>query len=113
MAKFLETLDMIEKLEAKVYIPAHADASGDVKELIAANRAKVHEIAEFLVELCREPKTFEKILKAVFDRYGLVMDDNQHVLVGSTIKSYLSYLYDGGRVKAEFIDNEMLWSAAQ
>ena len=41
------------------------------------------------------------------------MDDNQHVLVGSTIKSYLSYLYDDGRVKAEFIDNEMLWSAAQ
>ena len=113
VAKFLESLDMIEKLEAKVYIPAHADASGDVKELIAANRAKVHEIAEFLVELCREPKTFEKILKAVFDRYGLVMDDNQHVLVGSTIKSYLSYLYDGGMVKAEFIDNEMLWSAAQ
>ncbi|OUO94602.1 MBL fold metallo-hydrolase [Cloacibacillus sp. An23] len=113
VAKFLETLDMIETLEAKLFIPAHCDASEDVKELAALNRAKVHEIAGLLVDLCREPKTFEKILKAVFDRCGLKMDDNQYVLVGSTIKSYLSYLYDGGRVKAEFKDNEMLWSAAQ
>lgn len=113
VAKFLETLDMIETLEAKLFVPAHADPTEDVKELAAANRAKVHEIAELLCELCREPKSFEKILKAVFDRYGLTMDDNQYVLVGSTIKSYLSYLCDNGRVKAEFIDNEMLWSAAQ
>ena len=113
VAKFLETLDMIETLEAKLFVPAHADAAEDVHKLAAANRAKVLEIAELLVGLCREPKTFEKILKAVFDHYGLTMDDNQHVLVGSTIKSYLSYLYDNGRVKAEFIDNEMLWSAAQ
>lgn len=113
VAKFLETLDMIETLEAKLFVPAHADAAEDVRELAAANRAKVLEIAELLVGLCREPKTFEKILKAVFDHYALTMDDNQHVLVGSTIKSYLSYLYDNGRVTAEFIDNEMLWSAAQ
>ena len=38
---------------------------------------------------------------------------HQHVRDGSTIKSYLSCLYDSGRVKAEFIDNEMLWSAVQ
>ena len=112
VAKFLETLDMLEGLEAKIFIPAHCDATDDIKELVAINRAKTLEIAELLVELCSEPKTFEKILKSVFDRYDLAMNDNQYVLVGSTVRSYLSYLYDCGRVTAEFIDNEMLWRAA-
>ena len=35
---------------------------------------------------------FEHILQKVFDRYQLVMTIEQYVLVGSTIRSYLSWL---------------------
>ncbi|MDO5115292.1 MAG: MBL fold metallo-hydrolase [Synergistaceae bacterium] len=110
-AKFLETLDMLERLEAKIFIPSHNEPLEDIKELIAVNRAKILEIAALLEDIAREPKSFERILKELFDHYGLTMDDNQYVLVGSTVKSYLSYLYDAGKLKAEFSDNEMLWSA--
>ncbi|MCQ4765053.1 MBL fold metallo-hydrolase [Cloacibacillus evryensis] len=110
VAKFLETLDMLEGLEAKIFIPAHNEPLTDIRELIEVNRAKVHEIAALLCEICAAPKTFERILKEVFARYGLTMDHNQYVLVGSTIRSYLSWLHDGGRLNIEFIDNEMLWS---
>lgn len=113
VAKFLETLEMLETLEAKLFVPAHNEAVTDIKELIAVNRAKVHEVAALVGEICAAPKTFEKILKEVFDRYGLTMDHNQHVLVGSTIRSYLSWLHDGGRLDIEFCDNEMLWSTAK
>ena len=109
VAKFLETLNILETLDAKVFISAHCDATDNIKELVSINRAKVHEIAEFILKQCGEPKTFEKILKALFDRYGLAMDDNQYVLVGSTVRSYLSYLCDSGKVAPEFADNEMLW----
>ncbi len=112
VAKFIETLDMLGTLEARLFIPSHCDASPDIKELIALNRAKVLEIESLLLELCREPATFEKILKELFDRYSLTMDDGQYILVGSTVKSYLSYLYDRGKVRIEFIGNEMLWGAA-
>ncbi len=50
-------------------------------------------------------------MKAVFDRYGLSMDFNQYVLVGSTIRSYLSWLLDRGEVAAGISDNMLLWSA--
>ena len=110
VAKFLETLDMLEGLEAKIFIPAHNEPLTDIRELIEVNRAKVHEIAALLCEICAAPKTFERILKEVFARYDLTMDHNQYVLVGSTIRSYLSWLHDGGRLNIEFIDNEMLWS---
>jgi len=37
------------------------------------------------------------------------MNINQYVLIGSTIKSYLSYLKDEDKITYEFIDNKMIW----
>ena len=48
-------------------------------------------------------------MKRVFEHYGLVMNISQYVLIGSTIKSYLSYLYEENRITYEFIDNRMIW----
>jgi hypothetical protein len=38
------------------------------------------------------------------------MDFNQYVLVGSTIRSYLSFMFDTNLLKVEFINNKMFWS---
>ena len=108
---YLETLDKVERLEGSCFIPAHAPAAEDIAPLAALNRNKVLEIAEAVKEICRTPKTQEQVLKAVFDRYGLSMDFNQYVLVGSTIRSYLSWLLDRGEVAAEFTGNTLVWSA--
>lgn len=108
---YLETLDKVERLEGSCFIPAHAPAAEDIAPLAALNRNKVLEIAEAVKEICHTPKTQEQVLKAVFDRYGLSMDFNQYVLVGSTIRSYLSWLLDRGEVAAGISDNMLLWSA--
>ena len=67
------------------------------------------EIRELLLELCRVPRTFETLLKEVFDHYGLVMTFQQHVLVGSTIRSYLSWLKDMGEMEAYIEENCLYW----
>jgi hypothetical protein len=64
-----------------------------------------------LVEICMEPICFEEILKKVFDFYSLSLDINQYVLVGSTVRSYLSYLHDNDRLEMMFQDNRLLWRA--
>lgn len=58
------------------------------------------------------PQTFESVLKTVFDDYGLTMTFQQHVLVGSTIRSYLSWLKDEGRLTAYVEGNRMFWSVS-
>ena len=58
---------------------------------------------------CKKEMIFEEILKYIFDEYNLTMNANQYVLVGSTIKSYLSYLLDENKLSYEFKDNKMLW----
>ena len=37
------------------------------------------------------------------------MNSQQYVLVGSTIKSYLSYLKDIEKIEVIFENNKMLW----
>lgn len=109
---YLKTLDMVEGIEAAMFVPAHADASADVKQLVRYNRDKVHEVAERILSICEEPKCFERILQEVFIGYGLTMNFEQYVLVGSTVRSYLSWLKDTGKVSAEFQDAMLLWHKA-
>ena len=99
-------------MEATMFVPAHAEASADIKELVRYNRGKVHEVADRILSICGEPMCFERILQEVFKGYGLSMNFEQYVLVGSTVRSYLSWLKDTGKVSAEFRDSMLLWQKA-
>ena len=107
--EFLNTLDFLETLKGKLYIPSHCEATEDITELIKLNRDKVQEIIDKIYEICKQEKTFEEILKTIFDEYNLTMNTNQYVLIGSSIKSYLAYLCDEGKISYEFRENKMLW----
>ena len=106
---FLETLDKLANLDGALFIPAHCAATNDLKKLIKINRDKVNEISDFIYQCCRSATIFEVILQTVFEHYQLTMDATQYVLVGSTVRSYLAYLCDSGRLEYIFQDNKMLW----
>ena len=109
VAAYLETLENVKKLKAKLFIPAHAETTEDITDLAQYNIDKVHEIADRIEDICQEPICFEDILQKLFTDYGLAMNFEQYVLVGSTVRSYLSWLRDSGRLEAEFSDNRLLW----
>lgn len=109
---YLESLEKIKHLTGTLFVPAHAEATEDIVPLVQRNIDKVVEITGVLKKICEEPKRFEDILKLIFDHYGLTMDFNQYVLVGSTIRSYLSYLHDDGDVAVVFADNQLYYKTA-
>lgn len=109
VAAYLDTLERIKTLRARLFVPAHAEAAEDVTPLADYNIAKVHEIAGQIVDLCAQPRTFEQILQRLFTKYGLTMTYEQYVLVGSTVRSYLSWLKDSGRLTCWFENNLLLW----
>ena len=112
VAAYLNTLEMVKSLRAKMFVPAHSAASEDVTELAQYNIDKVLEIADKITGICREPLCFEVILQKLFADYGLTMNFEQYVLVGSTVRSYLAWLKDNGRVNTLFEDNMLLWQRA-
>lgn len=110
---YLETLDMIETLEAPMFVPAHTEAVESMKELAQLNRSVVLEIADVILELCTEPTNFETVLQKLFDHYGLAMSFEQYALVGNTLRSYMSWLKDTGRLNAVIESNMIFWVKAQ
>ncbi len=111
VAAYLDTLERVAAMRAKLFVPAHADATEDIAPLASLNIRQVHAVAEALLAIIRTPVCFEEALKAVFDQYGLTMNFEQYVLVGSTVRSYLSWLKDAGRATVTFTDNRLLWAA--
>lgn len=109
VAAYLNTLEMVKTMRAKLFIPAHAEAMENIADLAQYNIDKVREIAEKIVAICAVPKCFESILQQLFAAYSLTMNFEQYVLVGSTVRSYLAWLKDSGRLDARFEDNMLLW----
>ena len=109
VAAYLKTLEMVKSLRAKMFIPAHAAASEDIADLAQYNIDKVLEIAGKITGICQEPINFEAILQKLFADYGLTMNFEQYVLVGSTVRSYLAWLKDTGRLNGLFENNMLLW----
>ena len=112
VAAYLDTLEKVKTMQAAAFVPAHAEVTEDIAPLAQYNIDKVHEIAGHMVALCAEPVIFEELLKKLFDDYGLTLTFEQYVLVGSTVKSYLAWLKDTGRLAALFEDNRLLWRRA-
>ena len=109
VAAYLKTLEMVKSLRAKMFVPAHAAASEDIAGLAQYNIDKVLEIAEKITGICQEPLCFETILQKLFADCGLTMTFEQYVLVGSTVRSYLAWLKDTGKLNGLFENNMLLW----
>ena len=109
VAEYLNTLERIKSLKAKLFVPAHAPVTEDITELADYNINKVHEVIGKLLSICQKPICFEHILQRLFSDYGLTMTFEQYALVGSTVRSYLSFLKDNEKLEAVFENNMLLW----
>ena len=111
VAAYLNTLEKVEGMKAEWFVPSHADAAKEIASLARINRNKVQEIGEVIVGICEKPASFEYILKKVFDVFGLTMTFEQHALIGSTVRSYLTWLSDLQKLKLSIEENVLVWSA--
>lgn len=111
VAEYLNTLESVKNMRAKIFVPAHAPITDEIFELAQYNIDKVYEISDDILSICDKPINFENILQRLFSDYGLTMNFEQYVLVGSTIRSYLSWLKDNGKLDAHFENNMLLWSS--
>lgn len=106
---YLETLEKVKKMKAVLFVPAHAEATEDIAPLAQYNIDKTLETANHIVDLCRKPLCFEHILQRLFQDYGLAMNFEQYALVGSTVRSYLAWLKDTGKLEVIFENHMLLW----
>ena len=109
VAAYLDTLEKVKTMQAAAFVPAHAEVTEDIAPLAQYNIDKVHQVSDRILALCAQPLCFEALLQKLFTAYGLEMTFQQYALVGSTVRSFLSWLKGEGRLTAEFADNMLLW----
>ena len=109
----MDTLEKVKTLQSDLFIPSHAEATKDIAPLAQHNIDKVHQVADRILEFCREPIGFDALLQKLFEAYDLKMDFSQNVLVGSTVKSYLTWLKDTGKVTVDFSTCMALWQTVE
>lgn len=112
VAAYLEPLTTIEMLKADIFVPSHADPCRDIKELTEVNRQKVFEIEQVIKTICHVPNTVDDIISEVFRTFGMSMTIEQYVLVGSTVRSYLSWMKDRGVLDFSVDNTVPLWKIA-
>ena len=112
VAAYLETLGRIREMEARLFIPAHAEPVADIRDLVRINVDATDAAADRIESLCGDGTSFDALLRGVFRTYGLQMTFGQHTLVGSTVRGYLTYLENCGRVRHECEDDLLLWRKA-
>ena len=105
---YLDTLEQVKAMTAALFVPSHAAAVEDIAPLAQYNIDRTQEAAERIAALCTGV-TFDEVLAGVFRTYGLAMSLPQYALMGSTVRSYLSYLMDKGEITTEPEACRMVW----
>lgn len=113
VAAYLHTLEKIQMLDASLFVPAHADPTPNIRPLAQYNVDTVYRNAERICLLCRKPIGFDDLLAALLSAGGMTLTAARYALVGSTLRSYLSWLCDLGRVRPLLVDHRLRWETVK
>lgn len=110
--KFRESIQLIENTKADFFIPSHGEVYNpeNIHAIAEINIMVTLELESLILNiLSKNPTTQENLLKEAADYAEIKLKMNQYILIGSTIRSYLSSMYDRGIIRFEIIDNKMIW----
>jgi len=111
VAGHLGTLENLRHLHGSWFVPSHAEHTQNITALIDANERRIAGTLDAITRSCGDDGApFDIILQRVCSMLGIVLDMNQYVLVGSAIRSMLSYLVDCGTVEPHVADGTVLWT---
>lgn len=107
-----ESLERLKGLDAKCFVPSHAEVCEEIESLADINIAAIDGVIEFIMESCEEAIRFEDLIEKIFVKYGMSMSVQQYALIGSTVRSYLSCLHERGELAIECGEGALFWKKA-
>lgn len=111
--KTKESLQKISGVESDFYVPGHGDVVTNVEGIAELNMLAILETENMILDELKSPKSMEELLKAVADRSGITLKTSQFCLIGSTLRSYVTGLYEAGKIEYVIEDNRMLWKSLE
>ena len=113
ISKHLDTLERIQHLDGKLFIPSHCEPMEDIRGLAQINMRNTYEVAEDIKRFCKDGLTIDELLEKIFAEYRIRLYIMQYALVGYTTRSYLSWLYARGEIKPVFEGTRLMWKTVE
>lgn len=110
VAATLRTLDFLDGLEAAWYVPCHAPASENIRDLIKINRQSILEIGGRILEGCSNtPLSREDILALLCSIYSIELNPTQYVLNLATVSAHITFLVENGSLEPIAREGRLYW----
>lgn len=104
-----KSIQKLAKIHSDSYIPGHGQITDNIEGISELNLIAIMETEDLIADELKEPKSTEELLQSLADRNGIRLGLSNYVLIGSTLRSYLSALYEEGRITFEIQDNKLQW----
>lgn len=111
LGAFKETLAKLNETGFTWYIPCHGDPVRRIQETVEMNQIAILSTEYCILRALDDGKelTFSELMKAVADMNDIKLRTPQYLLIGSTIRGYLYYLYDQNKIDCKMKENQLFW----
>lgn len=106
---YIESLNFLKTLDGNTIVPSHAEVTTSLGELVDYNLKQIYSIIDIIIDYLSKEHTLEDVVAYMFNYYELKMSYNKYMLITSTIRSYLSYLSNEGKIKNYFKKNKLVF----
>ncbi|HKM38931.1 MAG TPA: MBL fold metallo-hydrolase [bacterium] len=105
----LATLAKLAHFEADIFVPAHGEVTTDIGPVLTANRQRLEEISELILNLLSEPLSREQIVAWFYRQKGIPTSTSQYFLATATISAHLTYLAEQGHIRPKVKGGILNW----
>ena len=108
-----ESLARLSGFSGKLFIPAHNVPCEDIAPLVQENLAAMNEVAADIEEMCGTPQTIDDLIAKCLEKYHIRLYLMQYLLVGQTVRSYVTWLLKTGRIEPVYEGTRLLFRRIQ
>jgi hypothetical protein len=65
------------------------------------------------MEVCKKPKNHDEIFKALYDKWQIQLSYRSYSVMGSALRSLLTYMLDSDMLEMKVKDNYLLWHSKE
>lgn len=100
----IETLEKIENMSGKLFVPSHDEPTEDISELARYNINKLNERKDIVYDIC-EGKSFDEMFSILMDSLDLTITTTKYPMYSIMLHNFLQSLVEDRAVYAKLEEN--------
>lgn len=104
-----ESLERLAGFSGSLFIPAHDQPCENIAGLVRENLSAMDEVACDIENMCSSPKTIDDLIAECLEKYHIRLYLMQYLLVGQTVRSYVTWLLEQKRIEPVYEGTHLLF----